>query len=520
MHPMKNIVFSKVSATFILSTALYGVVSAPLILNAAEKTPVTIAWETPPRTIDPRFATDADSQYLENLTHCALISFDQDGSTIGDLAESWKWTGPKTLTVKLKTVAKFSDGTIVKAADVEATYGFLIAKDSKTPSPRAGAFSGVESVKASAPDSLVFNLKDPDATFVSNLVVGILPAASASMEMIADANKMVGCGPFKIKATDTNGIDLEANKHYSLGNPPKAGQITIKIVRDESTRFSKLQNGEVDLVQNLINRDQLNNIAKTSPNLKVVRRPGLNTTYLGFNMRNPTLANPKVRQAIAHAIDRKVIITHALNGLAVPATTMLPASDPFTDKSIKQVSHDIALANKLLDEAGLKSPGKGQPRLKISYKTTNNITRVTIAKAIASQLKKVGIEVTVEPLEWGRFKADVEAGRVEMWSLSWVGFKDPDIYRFAFATESFPPNGGNRGWYTNPALDKLLAEARTVTDPAKRKSVYQEVQQIVATELPYVFLWHEEIFAVHNRNLQGFELYADGRYASLKQTFK
>jgi len=489
-------------------------------LFAASGGPVTIAWETPPRTIDPRFATDADSQYLENLTHCALVGFDQNGGTIGDLAESWKWTSPKVLTVKLKKNANFSDGTPVKASDIEATYSFLTSKDSKTPSPRAGAFAGVESVKASGPDTVTFALKDPDATFVTNLVVGILPASIAGAEMITDISKMIGCGPFRIKAQDTNGIDLEANKHYSLGKAPKASQITIKIVRDESTRFSKLQKGEVDLVQNLINRDQLSSIAKTSPNLKVVRRAGLNTTYLGFNMRNPTLANPKVRQAISHAIDRKVIITHALNGLAVPAVTMLPASDPYTDSTLTQITHDQAMANKLLDEAELKSPGKGQPRFKISYKTTNNITRVTIAKAIASQLKKVGIEVTVEPLEWGRFKADVEAGRVEMWSLSWVGFKDPDIYRFAFATESFPPNGGNRGWYSNPNLDKLLTEARTVNDPEKRKDLYSQVQKIVAGELPYVFLWHEEIFAVHNRNLQGFELYADGRYESLKQTFK
>jgi peptide/nickel transport system substrate-binding protein len=102
----------------------------------------------------------------------------------------------------------------------------------------------------------------------------------------------------------------------------------------------------------------------------------------------------------------------------------------------------------------------------------------------------------VEPLEWGRFKADVEAGRVQMWSLSWVGFKDPDIYRYAFATENFPPAGGNRGWYSNPELDKLLSEARAVTDFAKRRELYNKVQEIVAKELPYVFLWHEEIFAV------------------------
>ena len=107
-----------------------------------------------------------------------------------------------------------------------------------------------------------------------------------------------------------------------------------------------------------------------------------------------------------------------------------------------------------------------------------------------------------------------------MWSLAWIGFKDPDIYRFAFASESFPPNGGNRGWYANAELDKLLAEARRENDMAKRVVLYDKAQKIVAQELPYVFLWHEEVLAVVNRNVHDFELYADGQYGALQKAYK
>jgi len=482
-------------------------------------TPVSIAWEAPPRTIDPRFNVDADSQYLENLIHCSIASFDKNGQTIGDLAEGWTWNDPTTLVVRLKQGAKFSDGSAVTAADVAATYAFFKKESLKTPSPRAGAFSTVASVTADK-GQVVFKLTQPDATFVTNLVIGILPERLAGGDIISEHPKMVGCGPFTLSSVTVNHLELRRNEHYGLGNPAKSDRIEIKIVRDETTRFAKLRKGEIDIVQNILSRDVLETLAKTSPNLRIERRPGLNTTYLGFNMKDPTLANPKVRQAISRAINREAIIKYALKGLAQPATTMLPPSDPFFNKNIPTAAFDPKAAEKILDDAGLvRAPG-GKPRFSLSYKTTNNMTRVAIAKAIAADLRKIGIDVVVEPLEWGRFKADVEAGRDQMWRLSWVGFKDPDIYRYAFATENFPPAGGNRGWYSNPELDKLLSESRAVTDVAKRRDLYNKVQEIVANELPYVFLWHEEIFAVVNKNVNDFEIYADGRFASLQQTWK
>lgn len=492
---------------------------------------ITLAWGNPPRSIDPRYGTDADSIYLENLIHCSLVDFDKDGKTIGDLAAKWNWVDPTTLEVTLKEGAKFSNGTPVTAADVKATYDYFLRTDlGDRKAPRAGAFTMIGSVEKAAPASgapapktgekLIFKLKQADATFITNLVVGILPSALANGEMVDDYKKLVGCGPFKLTGREVNDLTLERNPSYGLGPLAKTDRVVIKIVRDEETRLAKLEKGEVDLVQNLINRDKLKNLAKTAPALDVSKRMGLNTTYLGFNMRNNYLKNAKVRKAIGLAVNRDAIIRFALNGLATPASTLLLPQDPFFNNTLPKSSFDTAKAAALLDEAGFKVPAKGQPRFKLNYKTTNDATRVTVAKAIAGQLKKVGIEVTVEPLEWGRFKADVEANHVEMWSLSWIGFKDPDIYRFAFATESFPPAGGNRGWYSNPELDKLLAAGRLETDFAKRKKIYADVQMMVADEMPYVFLWHEEIFAVHNRKLAGFELFADGRYASLKKAVR
>ena len=238
-------------------------------------------------------------------------------------------------------------------------------------------------------------------------------------------------------------------------------------------------------------------------------------------MQDKYLKNPNVRQAIAHAINRDEIIKFVLKGLAIPATTMLPPSDPYY-KDTKSNDYNITLAQEMLNKSGFPDPDGDGPltRFELEYKTTTNLTNLTIAKAIAAQLTKIGIGVKVQPLDWGKFKSDVEKGNVQLWTLSWVGFKDPDIYRFAFATSSFVPDGGNRGRYSNKKLDALLEQGRKTVDLAARKKIYDQVQEIVATDLPYVFLWHQENFAITNSKIKNFVLYADGRYTSLRETVR
>ncbi|MEZ4744387.1 MAG: ABC transporter substrate-binding protein [Bdellovibrionota bacterium] len=479
---------------------------------------IVLAWENSPRSIDPRYAVDADSQYLVDLLHCSLIAFDKNGSTVPSLAKKWAWTGGTNLEIELKPKATFSDGTPVKPDDVKATYEYFLKGDLATPSPLAGAFKNVKSISTKE-NKVVFTLIEPDATFITNLMIGILPKKLVKNEVLSFSSNITGCGPFILESMNVNGLLLKKNQKYNLDSPAHINEVEIKIVKDETTRFAKLRKGEVDLIQNIVSRDKIAKI-KNYPNLRIQRKPGLKTTYLGFNIQDKFLKNIKVRRAISMAINREAIIKYLLNGLAIPATTMLTPSDPFLNTNVKTVSYDTKTANKLLDEAGFKLKAGKKQRFTLTYKTTQNTTRVGIAKAIASDLGKIGIHVIVQPLEWGRFKADVEAGHVQLWSLAWVGFKDPDIYRYAFATESFAPNGGNRGRYSNPAVDKLLKAGKLATDFKERKKTYDEIQSIVAQELPYVFLWHEENFAVMNNSIKGFEVYADGRFSSLKQISK
>ena len=318
-----------------------------------------------------------------------------------------------------------------------------------------------------------------------------------------------------------NSINLEPNPHYALGpNGPAKHPLVIKVVREETTRFSKLLSGEVDLVQNGVNLDKLGDFSSRYKELRLSKRPGLKTSYIGFNMKDRYLSNLKVRQAIAHAIDKDAIIKYLLRGMATPANTLLPADHPFFNASLNYPKHAPNKAKMLLDEAGFKKQEGKKYRFRLSYKTTTNPLRVAVGRAIAADLRKVGIDLQVRSQEWGRFKEDVEKGRVQLWGLTWIGFKDPDIYRYAFGTDSWPPNGGNRGRFSHTGLDGVLSKARTSLNPEKRRLLYHEAQKIVAAEAPYVFLFHEENIALMSSRLSGYRVYADGRYAALASTLK
>ena len=197
---------------------------------------------------------------------------------------------------------------------------------------------------------------------------------------------------------------LEKRRHSSKINTDNV----IKIVKDATTRFAKLQAGEVDLVQNGITLEKVKNI-NSYKNLTVAHQAALKTTYLGFNFRDPILSNRKVREAISLAIDRNSIIKYIFHDYAIPSFSMLPPSSAFFHKEIKAINLNHKKANQLLDEAGYKRVKAGRYRMTLSYKTTNDKTRLAIAKVIASDLKKIGIQLKVQNLEWGRFKSDIES---------------------------------------------------------------------------------------------------------------
>lgn len=482
---------------------------------------LVMAWESAPRSIDPRYAVDIASRDLESLVQCSLISFDATGKTVGDLAEKWIWSDDRTLKITIRSHATFSDGTPVTSADVKATFDSFKRKDVVAASPLAKNFASIQDILSPDAVTVLFKLSEPDAAFLSHLEVGILPTKLTRTPMLEAEKPHTGCGPFMLSSYDTTGLVLLRNPNYSLGPRPKLERIEIKVVKDEAARLAKLRRGEIDLAHNLLNYKKVAEIAKGAPHLQVLRRTGLNTDYVGFNVKDSILKSVAVRRAISMAINRGAIIKHLYNGFALTASTLLPPTDAFYDTTLEPSHFDPVAAAKLLDESGFKDPGSGsQPRFTVTYKTTTNASRFQVAKAVAAMLAKVGIKVTVQAMAWEKLYEDMGKGNVQLWGLSLDEIKDPDVYREAFGSESFPPRGRNYGGYTSADLDRLLTSGKGEVKEASRRQIYNKVQRLIEADVPYAFLWHEEVIAIANESVRGFELYGDGRLTSLKVAWK
>lgn len=492
--------------------------------NEHTRTPkdtIVVGWGSEVLSFDPRYSVDANAQYVEHLLHCSLLSFNPDGSPVAELAEELpRWLSPTQLEVKIKDQARFTDNTPVTAEDVKATYEYFISDKGASISPRADAFSKLAKIEQIDARTLHFILKEPDASFITNLVIGIIPVPQAEGPRLTEGTDVIGCGPFRVQNAEITNLQLEENPNYSLGNPPKTPKLTFKVVKDEKTLFAKLKKGDIDLVQNNLNPEVLQDVGRKLPYLMMQQRPALRTTYIGFNFKDRIASNPAVRQAIAHALNREEIIQYVLAGMATPAVSMLTSQDTYLKHGLVNPEFDLEKASRILDDAGLSLPKGASYRFTLNYQTTTDITRINIARAIGNQLKKIGIRLNVSTMNWGPFKDEMERGGMQLWGLSWIGFKDPDIFRYALATTSAPPNGANRGWFSNKHLDELLEQGRTTTDVEQRRSIYAQVEDIIAEELPYIFLWHEDNFVVHHKDVKGFKLYADGRFSALTETYK
>lgn len=371
------------------------------------------------------------------------------------------------------------------------------------------------------PYTIKFTLNETFSPFLIEMVQPIVSKkATEEQEGKKYTDQLIGTGPFKlVEWTHDEQVVFEANPDYFEG-APKIDKLVFKIIPDSTVRFLELKQGGVDLVQNAIPPDMVP-IAEETEGLKVIAQESIVIYYLAFNLEDPILKNVKVRQAIAHAIDRQTILDHLMKGQASLANSLLSPVNWAYEADVKTYDYDIAKAKVLLDEAGYPDPdGDGpEPRLKLIYKTSTDPLRIRIGEVMQDQFKQVGIEISeIQTFEWAKFYQDVIDGNFQMFALRWVGITEPDIFHSIFHSSMVPP-GRNRGRYVNARIDELTEKGRLVIDVEERKKIYREIQKILAEELPYVYLWYPHNIVVLNERVQGFELYPDGDFASLQNVW-
>ncbi len=482
--------------------------------HGTQRDPNTVVFliESSPANLDPRIGTDGQSEHIDELLFDGLVARDANFHFTPALAERWEQPDARTLIFHLRSGVRFHDGRLLTAQDVVWTINSM--RDGTVISPKANAYVSVESVEQSDAKTVVFHLKRPDNFLLTNLstgAIGIVPAGSGRDFW----RHPVGTGSFRFVSEQMDqDVVIERNPE-SWQALPKIERVRFAVVPDAITAALELEKGSGDVAINSLPMDALPVLARRH-NLIVNDGPGTQIQYLAFNLRDPLLSDVRVRQAIACAIDRGLIIRTLLRGHARRAVSLLPTSHWAWTGDVVHYSHDPAQAERLLDAAGHPRGADGV-RFHLTMKTSTQEDARLLAAVLQQQLAQVGIALDLRSYEFATFYSDVTRGAFQIYSLHWIGGNEqPDIFSYVFATRNFSPAGANRGHYSNPRLDALLDEAETSTDEAKRRADYAEVQRILAQDLPAINLWYLDTVVVHNRRLTHVVPTASGSYTFLE----
>lgn len=455
-----------------------------------------------PISLDPRFATDAASVRVQEFVHRGLLRLDEQFNIRGDLAARWENPEPLLWRFYLRPGVLFSDGNPLRAADVVATLAAVL--DPALASPLRAGFEAIESVTAEGDGIVVIRLGRPDASLLSRLNIGILPERLASGPH--SARQTVGSGPYRLRAWRENSLELVRT---GSAGPPVIRFIAVK---DPVTRVLKISRGELDFVQNDLPPHLLPYLQEQEQ-LTMRTHPSTTFSYIGLNLQDKVLSNVTVRTALALALDRNKLKRALFADLPdLAETVLIPAHWAAAD--LPPLACDVTGAERLLDAAGFPR-GVDGIRFTLNYRTSTDPVRLKLATAVAGMWERIGVRVSIESLEWGGFYARIKSGDFQVFSLSWVGITDPDIYRWILHSSMWPPRGANRGRYADSKMDDWLDRAAATPGLAERKALYARVEERMLREMVYIPLWHDPVIAVSGPRLSGFVPSADGSLLGL-----
>ena len=489
---------------------------ALLLLASCSRKPnpdtLVMIIESSPTNLDPRVGIDAQSGRIDELLFDSLVHRDEHFQLQPWLAESWEIPDPRTYIFHLRHGVRFHNGEALTARDVKWTFDSLL--NGKLRTSKSSTFTAVDYIDAPDDYTVVFRLKEPMASLlwnVSNGAVGIVPNGSGE-----DFNRNpVGSGPFRfVSAQQDKDVVVERNADY-WATPAKLQRVEFRVIPDATTRALELRKRSADVVSNGLTPDMVLTLEKDD-GLKVLRGPGTIYSYLALNLRDPILKDVRVRRALAYSIDIAPIIHYLWRDQARPAYSILPPSHWAYDANVARYPYDPALARKLLDEAGY--PERNGVRFHLAMKTSTEESTRLLAAVFQQQLHQVGIALDIQTFEFATFFSDITKGAYQLHSLRWAGGSnlDPDVFEYVFATRSFAPKRANRTFYSNPKVDELIDESRATLDQSQRKVFFDQIQQLVAEDLPYINLWYVDDVIVHTKRVHSIELSSSGNYDFLR----
>jgi peptide/nickel transport system substrate-binding protein len=487
-----------------------------------------LGMTTEPGSLSPLFALDDYTNVVDRLAFDVLLTIGEDGRTliprlaagVPSLQNGGISRDGLTLTYRLRRNVKWHDGLPFTSKDIAFSYAAIMNPANNVPN-RHG-YDQVASVATPDPYTVVFHMKRAYAAALTALFGDAEPSPILPEHLLAkysDLNQVdfnqhpVGTGPFKVvRWTHGQSLELEANDDYYLGRP-KLRHISVRFVPDENTAVNQLRTHELDVFAEM--SVNAYGQAKTVPGVKVALTNLHGASNVVLNTTRPDLRDVRVRRAIAAALDKAAITKNFSYGAGTVATEDLPAFMWAYDAGTKSEGYDPNAARALLRAAGW-TPGpsgivrKGGRPLSLTFAyAQNNIAARLIAIQIQGYLRAVGIDAQLKgyttQLMFGAYAAGgvYQSGRFDLaWYTMTLG-PDPDSAG-RFTCGAIPPHGQNYSRYCNPEMDAAQTAGLASFDLGSRKRAYARSQQLLARDVPVVFVYWPKNIAAYDARLHGF----------------
>lgn len=472
-----------------------------------------LGFDTSPEGFDPHDATNFASLNIFEQVYDTLFEFDENIELVNSLCESYEIIDDRTYQFEIRDDVTFHNGKELTAEDVRYSYERMIDPDNAF--PRLQWFGRIESIELDDDYTCTFTLEEPFAPFVS--FMGIQNSAIVDQDMVEEHGDLMsvdsanGTGPFRLVSYDEDReARLERFEDHWREDLPYLDEIQWMIQSDESSRVAAIRADEADMVRLF----DVQNAQVLEDEFMVYREFVTSRALTIINCRNEPLDDPRVRQALAYAVNRDDFIEAAMFGEAEP-TGFLPPADPYAMPvaEFDSYTQDIEHAQQLLEEAGY---GDGiDLQLVASPQYAMDISN---AEVLQSQMQEINVNIEIEQLEWGTL---LNAMREEQdWDLLNIILTfqaDPDGYTNQYfhseSSENYPG-------ISEPELDELIEEGRTTVDEDERTGIYGEIQRRLADEwvpkLPY-FVYYQH-FPAQDR-VRGWTMIPSISYRGLRETW-
>jgi peptide/nickel transport system substrate-binding protein len=485
-------------------------IAAALLLSCETgvyaQTTLRIGLAEDPDVLDPSMARTYVGRIVFSALCDKLFDIDEKLNIVPQLALSHETsTDGKEVTIKLRPGVKFHDGEPLDAEAAKFSLDRHLTMQGSFRKPELAALDHVDVVD---PLTIKLVLKTPFSPLIAQLTdrAGMMVSPKAAKEAGDKFSLHPVCaGPYKfVERVQQDRIVFEKFADYWNKDNVFIDRVVYLPIVDATVRLANLKSGGLDLIERVLATD----IKDVRADKRLKLATALELGYMGLTIntgndknKGPLSQSEKVRQALDLSIDREAVNQVVFNGEFTPGNQWITPEHPYYQKSFPIRPRDIAKAKALLKESGATLP------VSVDLMVPKGAENEAVAQVIQSMAAEAGFDLKIRLLEWATSLKQAQAGEYQMFLLGWSGRIDPDGNSYVFLHTKAPQN---EAFYSNPEADKVLEEARLVTDLAQRKAIYEKLTKIVLNDEPLIYLYHRKLLIAHTTKLEGYKQMPDG----------